>query len=466
MTHHSCIDENECDYLKAALDLFSNAALSAEHLKGLNVWIGASKNDRTSIKIKNLYSCVLRQLGVNILHQDFEAILAGRVDYDALLMFTFTPGASARAIEIVVTSDLSKSAAKDKLHVYMPIEYSKGYISRKLSNHLISGKLIQKNNILFEQLDKDIFTKCVTCLVNVKNDRLSEMKLTFKPTIAILTALPKEFSMVGKLMSEIRFDLSFGDEKTQFPHGRIGSKDVVLAMSGMGNNLSSSIATKVYDKYPSVKYTFVVGIAGGIPDLDNPANHVSLGDLVISDEKGVLQYDMTKTKSDGTEYNFSPRPPDATLIRNSKLYVERVDRGAYKYWGYLDELMKANSINRPETQILDESPWIEGASVGMPPMPEGCDGNRPRIHFGPIASANTVVKDVELRNQLKDKFKAKAVEMEASGVADAAWLSGKSYFVVRGICDYANPDKNDAWQKYAAAAAAAFTREIIEGTLS
>jgi nucleoside phosphorylase len=47
-------------------------------------------------------------------------------------------------------------------------------------------------------------------------------------------------------------------------------------------------------------------------------------------------------------------------------------------------------------------------------------------------------------------------------LAESAWQSGKGYLVIRGICDYANDDKNKLWQPYTAAAAAAFARELIE----
>jgi hypothetical protein len=33
--------------------------------------------------------------------------------------------------------------------------------------------------------------------------------------------------------------------------------------------------------------------------------------------------------------------------------------------------------------------------------------------------------------------------------------------VVRGICDYADVHKNDRWQRYAAATAAAYTKELV-----
>jgi hypothetical protein len=44
----------------------------------------------------------------------------------------------------------------------------------------------------------------------------------------------------------------------------------------------------------------------------------------------------------------------------------------------------------------------------------------------------------------------------------AAWDQGKGYMIVRGNCDYANDRKADDWHVYAAFAAAAFTRQMIE----
>jgi nucleoside phosphorylase len=65
-------------------------------------------------------------------------------------------------------------------------------------------------------------------------------------------------------------------------------------------------------------------------------------------------------------------------------------------------------------------------------------------------------------DQLRDKFKVKAIEMEASGIANATWNREVGYLVVRGICDYCDSHKNDDWQQYAAVVAAAYTRALIE----
>src|SRR5947209_20546039 len=85
----------------------------------------------------------------------------------------------------------------------------------------------------------------------------------------------------------------------------------------------------------------------------------------------------------------------------------------------------------------------------------------PRIFIGPIASANTLLKDAALRDDLRDRFGVKAFEMEAAGVASASWDVGVGYLVVRGICDYCDDNKNDLWQEYAAVVAAAYTRALL-----
>src|SRR5262249_11896587 len=62
---------------------------------------------------------------------------------------------------------------------------------------------------------------------------------------------------------------------------------------------------------------------------------------------------------------------------------------------------------------------------------------------------------------LRDRYGVKAIEMEGSGVADAAWTRSIEYFVVRGISDYCDSNKNDDWQNYAAVAAASYTRLLL-----
>jgi nucleoside phosphorylase len=86
----------------------------------------------------------------------------------------------------------------------------------------------------------------------------------------------------------------------------------------------------------------------------------------------------------------------------------------------------------------------------------------PKVIAGTIGTADTLQKNPAARDMLRDRFGVRAIEMEASGLQNAAWAQGADIYVVRGICDYCDAHKSNVWQNYAAGAAAAFTRSLIE----
>jgi nucleoside phosphorylase len=81
---------------------------------------------------------------------------------------------------------------------------------------------------------------------------------------------------------------------------------------------------------------------------------------------------------------------------------------------------------------------------------------RSSIHYGIIASANTLMKNAILRDTLASEKNVLCFEMEAAGL-----MNGFSCLVIRGICDYSDTHKNNAWQGYAAMTAAAYAKQII-----
>lgn len=87
------------------------------------------------------------------------------------------------------------------------------------------------------------------------------------------------------------------------------------------------------------------------------------------------------------------------------------------------------------------------------------DTTNPEIHYGIIASGNTLVKDASTRDKIAESAGSEClcVEMEAAGLMDHF-----PCLVIMGICDYADSHKNDRWQRYAAATAAAYARELLE----
>jgi nucleoside phosphorylase len=80
------------------------------------------------------------------------------------------------------------------------------------------------------------------------------------------------------------------------------------------------------------------------------------------------------------------------------------------------------------------------------------------IHYGAIASGNKVMKNGKARDMIARELDVVCFEMEAAGLMDTM-----SCLVIRGICDYADSHKSKEWQRYAAATAAAYARELLGG---
>ncbi|KAK6500226.1 hypothetical protein TWF481_010575 [Arthrobotrys musiformis] len=80
-----------------------------------------------------------------------------------------------------------------------------------------------------------------------------------------------------------------------------------------------------------------------------------------------------------------------------------------------------------------------------------------KVHYGLVASGNSVIKNAEDRDNINACFGGKVlcIEMEAAGVVEADAI------IIRGICDYADERKNDDWHDYAALVAAIYAKNIL-----
>lgn len=288
-----------------------------------------------------------------------------------------------------------------------------------------------------------------------------------EPTIGIITALPKEYVAVKVLLEHPKeFALLGRGAGRRYCYGIIptvdgGEHSVVLSLAGMGTNLAARQTALLLDHFPSVDYIIMIGIAGGVPNPDDPAEHIRLGDVVVSDEVGVIQYDFGKEKAEEFDYRPRPRPPSPILFEAVRLLEGYALEGQQPWLKYIPDALDQLEIVRPpiEMDILFDTtdPNLE---ISHPFDPKRKLGE-PKIHIGPIASGNRVLANSYTRDLLRDKFKIKAVEMEASGIADSTWSHQAGYLVVRGICDYCDSNKNDVWQEYAAVMAASYTRALL-----
>jgi len=308
--------------------------------------------------------------------------------------------------------------------------------------------------------------------------------------IGVITALVYEYEAACQVLG-CTHTVNGADERTYrlglIKH-RAGGWHIVAVtlLPRMGNNLSGIRATKLVNDCPNIKDLIVCGIAGGVPNPRHCATHVRLGDIVVSGPEGVLQYDLQKKGLKRTHTRATPSAPSAR-IRNADLLLAADEvRGERAWERHLDDGIAAlgakwarlpadrdvlrephhNLVRRLAVGVAQGAALLIGKALDYPAVAHPRDPDRregkPRVFRGRICSGNTLLKDYRARNELRELHNALAVEMEGSGVADAAHDSSRGHFVVRGTVDYCNEHKNDDWHYHAALAAAAYTRSLIE----
>jgi nucleoside phosphorylase len=285
----------------------------------------------------------------------------------------------------------------------------------------------------------------------------------------IITALPKEYVAVEALLTNRReYDAPGPRSDVRYLLGDIpaqggGKHSIALALlSDMGNNSAAYRTGALLNHFPNVSSVLMVGIAGGVPNPQKPDEHVRLGDIVVSDRNGVVQYDYVKETFVEDTDRHPPRPPGRALLDGVKYLEIAALKGRHPWETFIDQVAAERKIRRPssKTDILADS--IDPSKIIAHPKDPNRKRGRPRVFSGPIGSANNLLKNPVRRDQLRDQFGVKAIEMEGSGIADATWNEAVVYLVVRGICDYCDSKKSDDWQNYAAIVAAAYTRALLE----
>ena len=300
--------------------------------------------------------------------------------------------------------------------------------------------------------------------------------------IAILCALPLEADAIDAVFDfhwdddGLSFDKTPGDPNA-YSTGVTGRHNVVLVyMPGMGVASAASVASACKTSFPNISLGLVVGICGVVPGSGDEER--VLGDIIVSE--GVVQYDFGR-QMDGnferknTLLDSSGRPPAdirAVLAKVRGLRGrEQLEKCTASHLSVLQQRPKLCAAYPGKAHDRLFEPEYKHQDSGKTCDELGCDGRfvtrqrllphladpSPTVHFGLIASGNSVMKSGRDRDRVAKKEDVIAFEMEGAG----AWDSFPCV-VLKGACDYADSHKNKIWQRYAAAAAAACTKGFLQ----
>lgn len=323
--------------------------------------------------------------------------------------------------------------------------------------------------------------------------------------IAIICALPVEFDAVEALFDEhydsAVYEKQHGDANF-YRTGRIHQHNVVLAcLPEMGKRSAATVASSLQCTFTDIYLTLLVGICGGVPYPYSKTREAELilGDVIIS--SSIVEYDFGKQYPD----KFQPRDGlidtigrdrrIRTLLAALKTFrlqnefqrklsscLSRL-QVSDRRWNYPgaehDRLYEATYRHKHHSLGSETNCICDASQVYQDPVCDealesdcsmlGCNGvlvnrNRlssldrsPQLHFGSLASGDTVMKSGEHRDELAKTAKIIGFEMEGAGVADSLCC-----LIIKGICDYADSHKNKMWQEYAAATAASCCKAFLE----
>lgn len=294
-------------------------------------------------------------------------------------------------------------------------------------------------------------------------------------TVGWVCALPLEMAAAKTMLDDIHQPLAMNpNDSNVYTFGRIGAHNVVIAClpSGQyGTNSAAVVANNMRWSFPSIYIGLMVGIGGGVPGKVD----VRLGDVVVSNptggSSGVIQYDFGKAVHDGRFEHTGTlnKPPQSVLTAVSELRAIHETRPNQIPAILADMETRNPYMSEYLYKSMDEDRLFEAFyEHASGDTCDDCDMSKvvereprsathmPRIHYGIIASGNQVMKHAKTRDRLAKDLGLICFEMEAAGLMD-----NFPCLVVRGICDYSDSHKAKRWQRYSAATAAAYAKELL-----
>ncbi|KAK6522086.1 hypothetical protein TWF281_002654 [Arthrobotrys megalospora] len=297
-------------------------------------------------------------------------------------------------------------------------------------------------------------------------------------TVGWICALPLEREAAVAMLDEEHrrprdFEKLRSDTNT-YSWGSISAHNIVIASPPTGEygvSSAAGTATAMLSSFPEVQFGLMVGIGSSIP---GRGRDVRLGDIAVSQPHGtsggVVQYTFAGAIQGGALRRIGSldSPPRVLLDAVAAMQAQHARQPSH-----IPLLLgKMIAMYQIHTEFTDGLPRDAPSHPNSTINREGYGRNEgevrsirssadPQIHYGVIASGNTLIKDAATRNSLVAQTGEDCIcfEVEAAGL-----MNQFPCLVIRGICDYAdvNSHTNEQWQRYAAAAASAYAKELLQ----
>ena len=233
--------------------------------------------------------------------------------------------------------------------------------------------------------------------------------------VAVIVALAEEYDIFCKYFhGEVVEKFHVGNLILNILQRTGGTERIgLVSINRMGNVAAAVAAARLLEVF-DLDLVANLGIAAGVD-----TQKQTLGDIVVADT--IRYYETGKRKA--AYFDVSPQYSD---LRSS----------------FLDRIQTAN--------VGD---WPLGTSIGGYPR---------RVFFGTVASGEKVIADSDfVHSLLLQDRKTIGIEMESYGIAAAVYGRNEKLLLIRGICDFADEQKNDSARLSAMEGAVLFFNEAM-----
>lgn len=265
--------------------------------------------------------------------------------------------------------------------------------------------------------------------------------------VGILTVIPAELEAARLALGLPLSARHKEQDGTVYHHGTIHSRltardySLVLGCVGFSGNYDSATSTTALLKDYCPTAVFLVGIAAGI------RGKVKIGDAVLSDR--VVAFEPgAAVRAPGGDSALQPRP-EMTRVPHAM----RQDVVNYRYdAARLSASLASTGVPVPTPPPGEEDAYCKHVATQL------------SVRDATIASGELLLRDPSKLLVLRETMhgKIEVGEMEAVGFVNAcSRVPELRWLVIRGISDFGDELKNDAFQPFAAGVAAAALADFL-----
>ena len=208
----------------------------------------------------------------------------------------------------------------------------------------------------------------------------------------IIAAMQEEMQEIKKIMTETEERKIY---ELTFTKGKINNTEVVLVEARVGK-VNAARTTQILINNFDIEAIINVGSAASAND------ELDIGDIVIG--KKLVQHDF-----------------DITAFGHPKGFISNVGQ-------YVESDSKL--IEKMEQTIVD------------------LQDKEFKIKIGTIASGDIFCTEIKMKEKIRNKFEADAIEMEGAAIAQVCKLDNVPFIVIRSISDNPNGNNNITFDQF------------------